>query len=470
MRSVNQRGHIDGKKRSSYARKKKNTEAGGGSEPLISSGLNSALIMSSDRTPLRDRLRKKYDYLIVNLTVSSYVDALFAKGVISVLENEHLRHESNRHTQARYLLDSLMCKSESTIGDFVEIVRRKAEQPQIYETLCSPEEIDTEWENVVTPCFTAVAESLRPSLLLNGLRQVRLITATECEQLEHENFTEAQRSRKLLNSFLPQKGKGSFQKFCEVLLAVEGQRYIVRDILKVGSVGATPTTNCVPDLSHALIKMTDVKQEEETRPEGTAGTTDHPVGGIRNITASDHPLESSHMSLDGISNLENSVEMTSMLTSFQKSSEDETNTGVTFYFRKEDKRAVKPMEDGIRSICEQWFGISNKAVLFVYGFVPVPVDRGTPVYLDARCKLAAIQMYGVEQKRVRSNNKRLVVCIADILQVPISYVRFSDVAKSSCLVVLVIQLAAYLNLLCALGDEVICTKLYQALQQIFPEL
>ena len=200
--------------------------------------------MSSDRTPLKERLREKYDYLITNLTVSSYVDALFAKRVISVQEKEYLRRETNRHEQARYLVDNLMCKSEGTIRDFFDVVRRKAEQTQIYEALrtatISPEEIDIEWDEVVTLRFTSVVESLRPSLLLNHLRQVRLITAAECEELENANLTEAHRSRKLLNSFLPHKGRGSFKKFCEVLLSVESQQYIVRDIMKV-ELGATPT-------------------------------------------------------------------------------------------------------------------------------------------------------------------------------------------------------------------------------------
>jgi hypothetical protein len=198
--------------------------------------------------PLKEGLRDEYDYLISDLTVPSYLDALFAKRVISDLEKEHLRNERNRHEQARYLIDGLMRKSDDAIRAFVDIIGEKAEQPQIHKALLtaldiSPEEIDTdidrEWEEVVIPRYESVVESLRPSLLLNRLQQVHLIDARESEELENPSLNEKKRSRKLLYRILPRKGKGSFKKFCDVLLSVDGQRNIVTDIMKVG---ATPTT------------------------------------------------------------------------------------------------------------------------------------------------------------------------------------------------------------------------------------
>jgi hypothetical protein len=172
------------------------------------------------------------------------LDALFTKRVISDEEHEHLRKENTRHEQARYLIDSLRRKSDGAIRDFVGIIGEKGEQPQIHKALLtaldiSPEEIDTdidhEWDEVVTPLYESVVESLRPSLLLNRLRQVRLITAKECEELENSSLDEEKRSRRLLDRILPHKGKGSFKKFCDVLLSVDGQRNIVTDIMKVKS-------------------------------------------------------------------------------------------------------------------------------------------------------------------------------------------------------------------------------------------
>ena len=44
----------------------------------------------------------------------------------------------------------------------------------------------------------------------------------------------------LVSTILPQKGKGSFEAFCTVLIKEEQQRHIVSEILKVETVDLLP--------------------------------------------------------------------------------------------------------------------------------------------------------------------------------------------------------------------------------------
>ena len=87
-----------------------------------------------------------------------------------------------------------------------------------------------EFEQFVVPCYVQLVEALHPSLLLDHLRQARLIDGPEYRELQAAS-EEEDRSRKLLNDILPRKEKGAYRKFCEVLLAVKDQKYIVASIL-----------------------------------------------------------------------------------------------------------------------------------------------------------------------------------------------------------------------------------------------
>ena len=95
--------------------------------------LHSRLNMSASARPLRERVRKHYDYLINELMVSSYVNVLFQEKVLSSEEKERLSARGGRQERAQDFVDTLMHKSESSIHKFFHIVRvHEDKQPHIY--------------------------------------------------------------------------------------------------------------------------------------------------------------------------------------------------------------------------------------------------------------------------------------------------------------------------------------------------
>ena len=89
--------------------------------------------MSASARPLRERVRKHYDYLINELMVSSYVNVLFQEKVLSSEEKERLSARGGRQERAQDFVDTLMHKSESSIHKFFDIVREHEDkQPHIY--------------------------------------------------------------------------------------------------------------------------------------------------------------------------------------------------------------------------------------------------------------------------------------------------------------------------------------------------
>ena len=87
------------------------------------------------------------------------------------------------------------------------------------------------WD-MLRPKFTQVVDSLRPSRLLDHLYEACLLSHEEYRYLRSPSLhTEVERSRELLTGILSRKGPQSFVKFCEVLLKLPSQAYIVTDIL-----------------------------------------------------------------------------------------------------------------------------------------------------------------------------------------------------------------------------------------------
>jgi hypothetical protein len=89
---------------------------------------------------------------------------------------------------------------------------------------------DDKWELLVVPHFREVVAKLQPSLLLDDLRESRLVTKQEYREL-WELPTDLERARRLVNDLLPLKGDDSLDKFCNILLKTQGQEHIVRDII-----------------------------------------------------------------------------------------------------------------------------------------------------------------------------------------------------------------------------------------------
>ena len=96
------------------------------------------------------------------------------------------------------------------------------------------------WEQYVTPNLTQLVKKLKPSSLLENLRECGLLTPEDVNSLRHGCSTEQDRTRKLLYDILPYKGNDSFDRFCNVLSNVEEQAHIVTEVLEVEIETASP--------------------------------------------------------------------------------------------------------------------------------------------------------------------------------------------------------------------------------------
>ena len=151
--------------------------------------------MSAEEKPARRLVRKNYEFLINELRVSNYLDALYEEELLTSQDNASLRSEQNECKQAREFVNILLKKPEETIEKFFEIVKmRKDAQPHIYRKLfqCleqqggqasgSQQEVLPKSSEFKDPaCLTAMVPrtSLRPTLILDDLRLFSLVSQEE---------------------------------------------------------------------------------------------------------------------------------------------------------------------------------------------------------------------------------------------------------------------------------------------------
>ena len=147
------------------------------------------------------------------------------------LRSENLRSEQNKYNQTRNFLDILKTKSEKAIETFFEILRTRSDaqyQPHIYHHMFS-EQQDGPWQqdDATSVAYTSTSlqqrelpkmgsqwgernACLQPTLLLDHLRLIGLLTAEEHKQLQQRSLT----------------GKGAVADHCEGRPHVEGQRHL----------------------------------------------------------------------------------------------------------------------------------------------------------------------------------------------------------------------------------------------------
>ena len=113
--------------------------------------------------------------------------------------------------------------------------------------------MSSDWEQYITPNLTELVEKLNPLLLLERLRSCGVLTTEDCNSLRCNCATEEDRSRKLLSEILPLRGNDVFERLCQALLTVEGQRHIVTQVLKV------------PSAHRARMEVQHVQPEESHR-------------------------------------------------------------------------------------------------------------------------------------------------------------------------------------------------------------
>jgi hypothetical protein len=186
-------------------------------------------------------LRKNYEYLVNELNVSTYLDALYAEDVISFENKENLQKEESKVEQARAFLDILLYKPDDNVRKFFEIVRtRQDKQQYIYKQLfpavtpakhqdfdrTPPQDGRSRAESPLASGISCQEEPSKPmeervssrpdlecpllsSQSLDHLRPDHLLVAEDHRKLEQKSLTESERANMLLPDILPSKGKNS---------------------------------------------------------------------------------------------------------------------------------------------------------------------------------------------------------------------------------------------------------------------
>ena len=425
-------------------------------------GKSNRLNMSAADRPLRERVRKHYDYLISELMVSCYVNILFQEKVLSSDEKERLvSAPGGRQERARDFVDTLMHKSESSIQIFFDIVREHEDkQPHIYYVVFpehKPNETqaqrsvageatetletqgDAQWEHLLVPHFAEVVEALRPSILLDHLRASYLLTREEYEEFQDGRLLEVDRSRKLLNSILPLKGKESFDTFCQVLSKVDGQQHIVTQILKI----ETKLSSSQESSANASTIVQSTNSINQENGEGTSCIEDKP----------------------------------------------KKQTIATFFCKPEHSKWIMEMKSTISKMCGECFGIKQnevmvtctkttelKKMLKVWDPSSTRDHNEHPVYLDVDSLLAVILVHGIEPHQIDDScRKHLERFLWEYVKTSDPHIAFSSKCKvleiipfKSSFIVLRLSIDLYVSLLCTLGYRDLQVSLTKSLKDILP--
>ena len=124
--------------------------------------------MSSVQRPMRDLLRKHYEFLVEELIVDYYINYLYQAYVLCNYDKSRLQRTRDQRKKSERFLGLMMCKPESCIQKFFIVLRtQKDKQPHVYNLLFgvkTPEQHTTAKMRTVHSKRTA---PLRPSPLLS---------------------------------------------------------------------------------------------------------------------------------------------------------------------------------------------------------------------------------------------------------------------------------------------------------------
>ena len=449
--------------------------------------------MATPEISLRDRIRKNYHYLVSELLVTSYVNALFQEGALSIEEKEQLSGICSRKEQAECFVDIMMRKPDKSIQKFFDIVRTQTDkQPHIYAKLF-PDSLSSEqdqraqqldgsnesvsrrahefeaaarsdpigyaqWEKVVIPHRQTLLDALRPTLLLDRLRAAHLLTQREYDQLQQESGTERDRPRKLLDNILPCKME-SLKKFCRVLQVVEGQQHLVPEILRLHvSVGT----------AHHL----EVKQIDDSYP-GNMSTT------LNSSEKQASTLDLQQATVEQASRTARKEEQESLFSAKQRKTDR-----VAFFFKPELLGCIKDLKAAVRSMCAECFGISKEKVLFASAETTEMIERwkeddvNHPVYVDSKSLLLVLLVEGINPNDIlEAHRSQLQLFIVEHLKdydpdLEISGCKFIEVLPyNSSFIYIVLQLSInlFVHLLFALSERAMLRVMSNSLRKILPE-
>ena len=120
-------------------------------------------------------------------------------------------------------------------GDCARALRLTCRPSKHSFSLINMSEPQNDWKRYIRPNLTQFASKLQPSLVLDALHECDLLTLEECKRLRKESLTEEERSHILFYDILLYKENDKFTDFCQVLLAIPGQKHIVTKVMKVPS-------------------------------------------------------------------------------------------------------------------------------------------------------------------------------------------------------------------------------------------
>lgn len=373
--------------------------------------------MSDGERPLGDRLRQHRAYLLDKLKVSDYLDDLYRVNVLCDQDKDDLTVLRGRwREQAERFVDIMMDKSKTSIRMFFELVRTK--QPQIYERLFpkpSPTLQQEETSKRRDHCTIGVACKEYGNSEAIGTHKFRGDAVEKTPRVRRE----AARSRQPAFTYLECPG------------------------------GEPSTASASPNVGSAEQAMASFRGPETTVFPCTARKQKQSHGGCPSdrSTQGDGSLifyKPNHC--DFMKSVENGISFCSGMstvypastdanetaavssvpmtvpTSCNQSSVDETTKGATFYFREEDREAVKPLENLIRQMCHEWFRILEEDVVFLY--IDERRGLGYPFHGDLKSKHGVFQLFGVEPYLVMKHRTRLVHCVADFLRTKPDLVHF----------------------------------------------
>ena len=329
-----------------------------------------------------------------------------------------------------------------------------------------------------------VINALRPTLLLDRLRVARLLTQTEYGELQQGSMTEQNRSQKLVTDLLVRK-EGSFAKFCEVLSAVEGQRHIVTEILKL-QVSTPPLKDmqtAASDMSTTLRSL----PEEHTAASTAMESQTNEINTSASMTTCQNPI------VQQGSPSSRSQEETARSTAAEKHKQIPVSCSsanarkkycATFFFKPEHLEWIKGMNTAIRSMCAECFRIDKENVLLAAAEADEmesmikewKQDINHPVYLDTNSILAVLLVEGVKPNDILDRHRRqLQLFIVRHLKKYDSRLEMSDckvveiLPYNSSFIVLQLSTNLFVHLLCALGERATLRALSESLQEILPE-
>jgi hypothetical protein len=311
-----------------------------------------------------------------------------------------------------------------------------------------------EWEEKVIPHFDKLVECLRPTLIMDTLRARRLINKKDYSTLGSLS-TEQERSQKLLHDILPSKGPGTLDSFCDTLLDVDGQEYVVTKFLR-----KQETRGGSDSFSDRLQSGTSLSASSTSGNLASQANIGQRKRKRKLCTSSSHEKDQPSF-------------VAKHLPTAKFKSKVKT---ASFFFTKEHHASLTPnVKEAIISLCHECFGIDKTAFAAVPS-VEAFIRELCPVYVDADSKLAVLILYGIKDEQVDKHRDNLEQCIITFLQMlnpklnlPSDSTKVLEIITNCLFFVMCFTKEAFLALLCAMAYKEERSLLSEKLQDLFPQ-